>query len=117
MKNKNVIFKFLAVVVAVGGAIISMQANASLITERPHVKYQTPSGTFCTTVSVNACTTTSNIAQCKVQIEIGPGGPQSTVQAWNHGVSAACDIRQFNTNGSAVGPLKTLPSNTITVLQ
>jgi hypothetical protein len=73
MKAKIFIFKVLAVVVAIGGALTSVQAT--LAPGFAHVKYTLGGQTFCTTTTEscqlsgpNICTVTTNIGIARAAV-------------------------------------------------
>lgn len=80
MKTKNLIFKFLAVIIAVGGAVVSI--NASFAPGLPHLSYVTVGGSgFCTTIcSTNPRVAGSHICKIRVLINSVP----TVITAWDH---------------------------------
>lgn len=90
MKSKTIIFKSLAIVVALLGTVLSI--NASLAPGQAHLSYVTIGGTgFCTTLCNNPYTVPGP-AICKVRISVN--GVPTVVTVWNHRATAgACLTR------------------------
>ncbi|MBT1689232.1 DUF6520 family protein [Dawidia soli] len=97
MKAKNVIFRLLAVIFAVGGAVASV--NASLGINDVHLSYVTIGGTgFCSTIAPNPCTV-SGSQICRVDIRVN--NVPTVVTGWQHKTTAgACDVRYTRPNAT-----------------
>ena len=106
MKAKILVFKVLAVVVAIGGALTSV--HATLAPGFAHVKYTLVGQTFCTT-TVEQCQSTGPTI-CVVQTNIG------IARGWAHTINPAnpCPVRLFRT-GSGSGSIKTLPPGSVLI--
>ena len=109
MKTKNVIFRLLAVIVAIGGAVASV--NASFAPGQAHLSYTTVGGMgFCTTIANNPCTIAGSFI-CTVQI--GVNGVATNVTSWNHRATPGVCLTRFTGATFVVTPIavnKTIPS-------
>ncbi|WP_394370585.1 DUF6520 family protein [Dawidia soli] len=101
MKVKNVIFRLLAVIFAVGGVVASV--SASLGINDAHLSYVTIGGTgFCTTIAPNPCTVAGSQI-CRVQI--GVNGVATVVTNWRHRGSSGVCITRYDRPNATVTPI------------
>jgi hypothetical protein len=96
MNAKNLIFRLVAVVFAVGGAIASVNAVSI---GQAHLSYNTVGGAgFCSTIG-NQCTKTGEFI-CKVTIRVN--NVPTTVTAWDHQATGVCTATLTNVQAAPI---------------
>src|SRR5687767_12402784 len=105
MKSKIVVFKALAAIIAVVGAIASVSANSAFIASTAYVHYATQANTYC--VRVGTCDRPGQF-NCVVQVTIA-----GNVTNYN-AKRALCNVTQTDTDSGADAST-TLPPDAILI--
>lgn len=108
MKNKALIFKVLAAIIAVGGAFASVSANSTFAATTVYVRYSTAdtTNTYCATVGTCERTGTQ---PCKVQVTIN--SVPSTIDAKRKPTSACSSVTLTTNTNSNVIASRILPND------
>jgi hypothetical protein len=112
MEPKRIIFRLMAALIAIGGAIVSVHASMSI--REAHLSYETVGGAgFCTTLGRVLCSSGGNTI-CKVTITIND--ISSTVTAWGHNKNVGVCLVRLTPSPTFPIPLsvsKTIPVGSI----